>query len=87
MPFEIPPDLDPSVLPIAFLLGHWHGNGHGDYPTIEQFAFRQEVALPGTPDPDVTVSPNVVGTAVDLYFEGHESPDCGGFAELRVYGG
>jgi hypothetical protein len=45
MPFEIPPDLDPSVMPIAFLLGHWHGNGHGDYPTIEQFAFRQEAAF------------------------------------------
>ena len=26
-------------------------------------------------------------SGVDLFFEGHESPDCGGFAELRVYGG
>ena len=49
-------------------------------------AFRQEVPLPGTPDPDVNVKPNVRGVTVELYFEGHEAPDCGGFAELRVYG-
>jgi serine/threonine protein kinase len=56
------------------------------YDPSGAIAFRQEVALSGTPDPNVTVTPNVVGTSVGLYFEGHESPDCGGFAELRVYG-
>ena len=45
MPFEIPSDLHPDLMPIAFLLGHWHGNGHGDYPTIEAFQFRQEVGF------------------------------------------
>ena len=45
MPFEIPSDLHPDLMPIAFLLGHWHGNGHGDYPTIEAFEFRQEVGF------------------------------------------
>jgi len=45
MPFEIPPDLHPDVMPIAFLLGHWHGNGRGDYPTIDAFEFGQEVAF------------------------------------------
>jgi tRNA A-37 threonylcarbamoyl transferase component Bud32 len=49
-------------------------------------AFSQEAALSGTPDPDVTVAPNVVGVAVQLVFEGHEAPDCGGFSELRVFG-
>jgi hypothetical protein len=46
--------------------------------------FEQTVGLPGTPDPDVIVSPNVVGDTVALQFLQPESPDCGGFAELRV---
>ncbi len=25
------------------MLGTWHGNGHGDYPTIERFEFGQEL--------------------------------------------
>ena len=45
MPFAIPADLHPNLLPVAFLLGHWHGNGHGAYPTIEPFDFGQEVAF------------------------------------------
>jgi hypothetical protein len=43
--FRVPPDLDPALMPIAFLLGHWHGNGHGDYPTIDRFAFREELGF------------------------------------------
>ncbi|MDX6309932.1 MAG: hypothetical protein QOI06_2978 [Nocardioidaceae bacterium] len=45
MPFEIPADLHPDLMPVAFLLGHWHGNGHGAYPTIEPFEFAQEVGF------------------------------------------
>ena len=56
------------------------------YDRSGAIAFRQEVPLSGTPDPDVNVKPDVRGMAVELYFEGHEAPDCGGFAELRVYG-
>ena len=43
MAFEIPTDLHPQCAPIAWLLGRWEGNGHGDYPTISKFSFRQEV--------------------------------------------
>lgn len=43
MPFELPENLHADCAPIAWLLGTWHGNGHGDYPTIEPFQFGQEV--------------------------------------------
>lgn len=45
MAFEIPADLHADLLPYAWLLGQWHGSGHGDYPTIERFSFGQEVAF------------------------------------------
>jgi THAP4-like, heme-binding beta-barrel domain len=45
MPFEIPADLHPDLMPVAFLLGQWHGNGHGDYPTMDAFEFGQELGF------------------------------------------
>jgi hypothetical protein len=46
--------------------------------------FTEDRDLPGTPDPDVVVTPNARGRSVQLVFTGHESPDCGGIAELTV---
>lgn len=43
MPFEIPENLHPDCGPVAWMLGTWHGNGHGDYPTIASFQFEQEL--------------------------------------------
>ena len=43
MPFELPENLHPDCGPIAWMLGTWRGNGHGDYPTIEPFQFGQEL--------------------------------------------
>ena len=34
--------LDPSLEPLAFLLGTWRGEGRGEFPTIEPFAFEEE---------------------------------------------
>jgi hypothetical protein len=48
--------------------------------------FRQTASLAGTPDPDVSVSPQVTGFAVVLEFTGGEASNCGGFAELTVIG-
>jgi THAP4-like, heme-binding beta-barrel domain len=52
MPVEIPSDLEPALLPLAFLIGSWAGVGLGQYPTIEDFRFGQEVTfgyVPGSP--------------------------------------
>jgi hypothetical protein len=46
--------------------------------------FEESHPLPGTPDPEIVVTPNVRGTSVLLRFEGHEDPTCGGIAELVV---
>lgn len=45
MAFEISSDLHPDLMSSAWLLGTWHGNGRGDYPTIDPFAYEQEVAF------------------------------------------
>jgi hypothetical protein len=45
-------DLHPDLLPIAFLIGTWRGDGRGVYPTIEDFTYSEEVTVvnpPGKP--------------------------------------
>jgi len=49
MPITIPTDLDPALLPLSFLIGEWAGVGLGQYPTIEDFRFGQEVVVTYTP--------------------------------------
>ncbi|MEJ7832125.1 MAG: FABP family protein [Nocardioides sp.] len=43
MAFEIPENLHPDCGPVAWMLGTWRGNGHGDYPMIDNFQFEQEL--------------------------------------------
>ena len=45
MPFEIPENIHPNTARLAWLIGTWAGNGHGEYPGIEKFQFGQEVVF------------------------------------------
>lgn len=45
MVFEIPSDLHADLVPVAWLLGTWHGNGKGDYPSIDAFSYEQDVVF------------------------------------------
>jgi hypothetical protein len=51
---------------------------------IGSVVFEETIALDGTPDPDITVQPGVVGRTVVLSLAGHEDPTCGGFSELQI---
>ena len=43
MAFQIPENIHPNCARLAWLIGTWAGNGHGEYPGIEKFQFGQEV--------------------------------------------
>lgn len=42
-------DLHPNVQPYEFLLGTWAGEGTGNYPTINDFSYRETLSFTATP--------------------------------------
>lgn len=51
MAFEIPADLNPACVPLAWLLGAWEGEGVVEYPTIKRTLFAQRVEFTHTTKP------------------------------------
>lgn len=45
MPFEIPENLHPDLMPVAWMLGTWQGNGRGAYPDIDAYSFGQQAVF------------------------------------------
>lgn len=45
MPFDLPDGLAPEVYPLAWLVGHWRGEGVVGYPGIDEAAFVQDVHI------------------------------------------
>lgn len=45
MAFQIPSDLHSELMPLAWLLGAWHGNGRSEYPGTDPFSFEQDIAF------------------------------------------
>jgi hypothetical protein len=39
------PPLHPLCEAVAFLLGTWHGEGHGGYPEMRSFTYREEMRV------------------------------------------
>jgi THAP4-like, heme-binding beta-barrel domain len=58
--------LDERLMPLAFLLGTWRGEGSGEYPTIDPFDFEEEMRF------------EHVGDGFLLYQQASWSPEDGG---------
>ncbi|TDT30016.1 FABP family protein [Naumannella halotolerans] len=43
MAFEIPDDLNPNLLGLAWMLGRWEGSGKGTWPGVGEFDYGQQV--------------------------------------------
>jgi hypothetical protein len=43
VPFEIPDDLHPDLMGVAWLLGRWEGSGKSTYPDTEDADFGQQI--------------------------------------------
>jgi hypothetical protein len=81
----VQPQLPPELTPLAFLIGTWHGDGHGNYPSIDPFVYSEQVVFGTIPGkPFLTYSQRTKGAdGRPLHTEsGYIRPVVGGVAEL-----
>jgi hypothetical protein len=52
----VPPELHPSLEPLAFLIGSWRGEGEGEYPGFDTFRYREELSFEHVGDPFLLVT-------------------------------
>lgn len=73
---------------LAFLVGTWRGQGHGEYPTIDAFSYREEVSIghvPGKPFLRYEQCTSADDTDEPMHTEvGFLRPLPGGTAELVI---
>ncbi|WP_419918142.1 FABP family protein [Candidatus Poriferisocius sp.] len=80
-------ELHPLCAPLEFLLGTWKGTGVGEYPTIRDFSYTEEVAFTHTGKPFVAYAQKTrdAGTGLPLHAEsGYLRPHKGGHLELLL---
>lgn len=41
--FQIPTDMHPDLVALAWLVGRWEGRGHGNWPGVGEFEFAQQI--------------------------------------------
>jgi THAP4-like, heme-binding beta-barrel domain len=81
----VSPPLHPDVEVLAFLLGEWRGEGRGEYPTIEDFGYREEVVFGHVGKPFVSYTQRTwaLDDGRPLHSEaGYLRPQPGGRVEL-----
>jgi len=54
-PQPVPEALPPELAPVAAFIGNWRGAGAGEYPTIEGFAYIEEIELRAVPGKAILV--------------------------------
>jgi hypothetical protein len=52
----VPPQLHPSLEPLAFLIGNWRGEGEGEYPGVDRFRYTEELSFEHVGDPFLLVT-------------------------------
>lgn len=45
MPFQIPDNLHRDLMPLAWMIGHWEGEGHGNDPDTGEFSFGAQIDI------------------------------------------